>query len=77
MACDPSIEDGLAFAIGRSVEYVPWLEPCVRGKLRTGLCGACTDSPAVASAVDRSTVNGSVVPVVAQKIDMLTCVPYA
>ena len=36
VACDPSIEDGLAFATGRSVEHASWLHPCVRGELRTG-----------------------------------------
>ena len=57
--CDPSIKDGLAFATGRTVEHASWLHPCVRGELRTGLCGACMEVAAVAIAVDRSTVNGS------------------
>ena len=55
----PSICQQLVCATGRSVWDAWWLDPYVRGKLHTYICGSSSGVDVVRSAVDREASDAS------------------
>ena len=57
--CNPSILQWVVCFTTSMVQDAWWLYPCVRGEMRTYMCGSGSGVAAVAIAVDRETADAS------------------